>query len=346
MVDRRLVVRAACLGIALCVLAPLVRQADAGRVVALLLAHPSLGLALLSHLLAQAIDAAGWQRLLRRAQARVPLARVLSVRLVADAVGNTLGQVVSEATAVHLLRGRAAPEAALAALGARRLALVLAHGAMLVAAGTLGAAALRTASASLVGRPGIEWLVAGVGLLLVALSGAAATRLRGGTAARRLVEVLTAIPSARLRAWTSRLAGGARAVDHGLDRCVAGPFPHGLVLAATYVAVMLVETFETFFILDRLGAGLAFLDVLSFESVVSLARALAFLLPAGIGIQDVGYLAFLSALGVPQAETVGAAFLIAKRGKELFWMVVGWIGLLAARRAARASGPAPALATT
>jgi hypothetical protein len=40
----------------------------------------------------------------------------------------------------------------------------------------------------------------------------------------------------------------------------------------------------------------------------------------------------LGALGAPDAATLGAAFLALKRGKELFWIAVGFVGLLLIRR--------------
>jgi uncharacterized membrane protein YbhN (UPF0104 family) len=61
-------------------------------------------------------------------------------------------------------------------------------------------------------------------------------------------------------------------------------------------------------------------------------------LPAGLGVQDLGYVLFLKALGVPDATTVGTAFVLMKRGKDLFWVLLGF-GLLAVgeRREARPS---------
>jgi hypothetical protein len=54
-------------------------------------------------------------------------------------------------------------------------------------------------------------------------------------------------------------------------------------------------------------------------------RGLAFFVPAGLGIQDIGYLAFLRGFGVPHAVTVGAAFVFVKRSKEIFWILIGYL---------------------
>ena len=50
----------------------------------------------------------------------------------------------------------------------------------------------------------------------------------------------------------------------------------------------------------------------------------AFFAPAGIGVQDVGYLAVLNAYGVPDANAIGPAFVVLKRMKELVFVAFGY----------------------
>lgn len=64
------------------------------------------------------------------------------------------------------------------------------------------------------------------------------------------------------------------------------------------------------------------------EVSASLVRNLVWMIPAGLGVQDLSYLTLLRALGVPDALNVAAAFLVLKRAKECFWPLVGY-GLLA-----------------
>ena len=63
------------------------------------------------------------------------------------------------------------------------------------------------------------------------------------------------------------------------------------------------------------------------ETALILVRGLAVPVPAGIGVQDAGYVLSLRALGVADATTVGAAFVVMKRGRDLFWIVVGFATL-------------------
>ncbi len=74
-----------------------------------------------------------------------------------------------------------------------------------------------------------------------------------------------------------------------------------------------------------------------------LLRSAAVPVPAGIGVQDLGYLLFLKALGVPDWKTAGTAFVVLKRGKDLVWVLAGF-ALLALgrwRRGQQAKGPLP-----
>jgi uncharacterized membrane protein YbhN (UPF0104 family) len=77
------------------------------------------------------------------------------------------------------------------------------------------------------------------------------------------------------------------------------------------------------------------------ETALILVRALAVPVPAGLGVQDAGYVLCLRALGVPDATTVGTAFVLLKRGKDLFWVVLGFVLLGLGRRRGETLAPAP-----
>jgi hypothetical protein len=101
---------------------------------------------------------------------------------------------------------------------------------------------------------------------------------------------------------------------------------HALVPPAlSYTLAWIFEAFETFLILTLLGAGLRFSEVMPIESSLATIRVFAFFVPAGLGIQDVGYVLFLKALGVHDATSVGASFVLLKRAKETFWILVGYL---------------------
>jgi hypothetical protein len=51
-------------------------------------------------------------------------------------------------------------------------------------------------------------------------------------------------------------------------------------------------------------------------------------------VQDLGYVALLHQVALPDAAAVGAAFVLLKRSKEAVWMLLGWILLLRAQASA------------
>src|SRR5262249_8564336 len=116
----------------------------------------------------------------------------------------------------------------------------------------------------------------------------------------------------------------------------------GLVVAFLWIlGGWFAEAGETWVLLRLLGIDLSFSMVLAFEPVVSFARSAAFFIPAGLGVQDAGYMAFLRQAGIPDAVTRAAAFVLLKRFKELVWIALGWILLLATRARTGAPGGAP-----
>jgi uncharacterized membrane protein YbhN (UPF0104 family) len=115
-------------------------------------------------------------------------------------------------------------------------------------------------------------------------------------------------------------------------RAVLQSHARGLVVAALWIlAGWFTEAGESWVLLKLLGVDLSFGAVLAFEPVVSFARSAAFFIPAGLGVQDAGYMAFLRGAGIPDAVNRAAAFVLLKRFKEVFWIAVGWILLLATR---------------
>jgi hypothetical protein len=93
---------------------------------------------------------------------------------------------------------------------------------------------------------------------------------------------------------------------------------------AACLASWLFEALESFLMLRFIGVDLSLAAVLAMEASVSFARHALVVLPAGVGVQDIGYAAFLSTLGVPDALTVGAAFAVFKRAKEACWAALGF----------------------
>ena len=130
-------------------------------------------------------------------------------------------------------------------------------------------------------------------------------------------------PQRPLAPLARRAAAGFTATDRqfvALSKAGAGTL---VAATAAFLGCWLVEGAEALVILRLLRVDVSYGEVLAFEVVVSLLRNLAFMVPAGIGVQDASYVAFFGAFGVPDAPTLGVAFVLIKRAKELLWIAVG-----------------------
>jgi uncharacterized membrane protein YbhN (UPF0104 family) len=288
---------------------------------------PGLALALLPYPLTLAFDTLGWRTLLRAAGPRVPFSRLLRIRLGAEAVGLLLPSagLVQEIVALRALfvgdHVRVGP--GLASLAARRFALIHAHGIVL----TLGTLLLLSSTAPIRSR-GL-CAVLGIAALALVSIGHVGPRWLAPTLADRARQSHR-LPWPRLRQWTERHRDGFAQSGRTLARITR----NSDVSARTTTACVLAfvsEALETFVILRLLGSPIGFLEVLSFDSAVGLVRALAIFVPAGLGIQEAGYAAFLLASGSSGGGLV-ASFVILKRLKESLYCALG-LALLAGPRA-------------
>ncbi len=270
-------------------------------------------------------DAAAWRRLLAALGQRARLRTLFGIRLVTEAVNNTTpaGAVWSEAAAPVLVSRRCgiAVADAFAASTAKRWSIVRMHGAYVALAVALGATSLAHASTSLLGgRHGLPLLVlaSALGLVLFA-AGIEWLASRGGIAERTSGFIGR---WSRVRAWIEEHRRHFLLADRQLRR-LSEDRRASLAAAARVLLLWLAEGFETWLILHLLGARLDYAAVISFDAALSIVRSAAVFAPAGIGVQDAGYLAALEAYGVPDAAAIGPAFVVVKRAKEAFWIAIG-----------------------
>ncbi|WP_437767104.1 lysylphosphatidylglycerol synthase domain-containing protein [Sorangium sp. So ce281] len=326
------------------------RGADLPSVAALIasVSAPMMALALVPNLVARLFQAEASRRVFDTrtrdpASGRhAPFSRYLALTLSTEALTMSVpaGAALSESVTFYLLHrwcGIPGPQG-VAGIAARRALIVLANAAYVAIALALGFRHLERASRPLIGGPGLPWLVvlSGLGLLAVALALGGA--LLSGTVASRVFAWLKRLPGQRVKASIDARAAAFSATDR--HAAALGERRAALAAAALLLLGMwLAEGAETYFFLRLLGVDVSLSEVLSFEVVLALLRAAAFIVPAGLGVQDAGYVAFLTALGVPAAATVGAAFVLVKRAKELVWIALGLLVFFGGRAAFR---PAPA----
>lgn len=320
-------------------LAFLFRRADLARIRQLILGAPWLLATPVFYFGVLSCDALGWHRLLKCSGRQVPWARLLAIRTGAEGLGLSLpsGGVFAEGMAIYLLRKVCGVRTglAVASLAARRFYIFFSFGLALAASAVAGHSLLAAISGRVIGRGGLEWVVAAAAAFVLLAAFGLRAALLGGDLAGRMSSGLGALPIAALRQWLARRADSFSEVDRQVETVLAGSGGGPILTTLCFLGIWLCEVGETFFILSLLGAGLSFRAVFSFEGVLTLARGLAFFTPSGLGVQDLGYLAFLKGLGVEQAINVWGAFVLVKRGKEVFWIIIGY--LLLARHAWRPS---------
>jgi uncharacterized membrane protein YbhN (UPF0104 family) len=153
-----------------------------------------------------------------------------------------------------------------------------------------------------------------------------------GQVADRLRRALDRVGGRWLGSWLERNALRFRRADEHLASFFSRD-PLGLVpTVLLYMLSWLTRAAETLLFLRLVGVGAPFSAAMVMETALILVRAMAVPVPAGLGVQDLGYVLSLQALRVTDAVTVGAAFVLLKRGRDLFWVLFGFALLVLGRQ--------------
>ncbi len=304
-----------------------------GALPVIVAAGPLLALGLVPFVVQIALDALAWRTLLAGLGHAVAWRQLIAIRLSTEAVLQSMpgGSLIGESMKPYLLRRVASVPIAhtVATVAIKRCLLALAESAYLAIAVIAAHALYTRCSQAIVDTDGLAWYVAiAAGALAVVAVGLAATLLSVSIAdkSRRL---LAAWPSRRLRAGLEARRAGFAATDQAL--VALGRRPARLATAWSLLLVAwLVETGETILLCRLVGIDLGAAHVLAMEAAVVFTRNVAFFVPAGLGVQDAGYLAFLAAYGV--RSPLAAAFIVVKRTKELIWIALGYLVLFVGDR--------------
>jgi len=252
------------------------------------------------------------------------------------------GAVVADSmTPFFLDRHAGVPLAAGAVgVGGRKWLLMRAHALYIVIGSIVAWSALATCSPHVLVGTWLPWLVLASAAVPLALSAGMTGALAGGQRVARLHTLLSRAPLARR--WLRESGGSFVRADGHIEALTRRGGPRVQRATALYLAAWMVEALETLLLLRLVGAHVGPADALALEVGLSLVRSAALFAPAGLGVQDLGYLTFLSALGVPDAGAVGAAFVLLKRGKELAWVTAGYATMALLRGRSALSAPSTA----
>lgn len=323
-------VRGALVSVALVLFAQVFRAADTGTLGRLLfgVGAGGVGLLVVPQLAALVLETWGWKLTFRAGGTNVRFAPLLRVRIASEALAQSLplGVAFAESIKPLLLARHCGVSVArsLAGMTARKVLILVAQSAYVVGLAALGFAGLEGASRAGLGVPHLGWLALGSGALLGVGGMSSALLLRKSALARGTFALLRRLPSSRLRASILLRERAFASADGAVSALFESDVRELCAPTLLYLGGWLLESFETWLILSMLGAHPSFLTVGSIEVVVSLVRNVVFVVPAGLGVQDLGYAAGFAAFGIPEAVSTSAAFVVMKRGKELLFIAVGY----------------------
>ena len=253
--------------------------------------------------------ALGWLELLRPydPQRHAGLGYVFWVTAVRDAVDRLLpvASVGGSVVGTRLVSWRGLPAAGVAASVVVEIVLTLIVSYLFTALGLL---LLFDA-----GRSGDQYGRLLVGFLLsLPVPVATVWVLRHGSVFGRLQKLLR--PLIGEYAWAQSAAALDRELRASLER------GWSLSLAGTLqFAALISGSFEVWFALRLFGHPVSGTTALILESLILAVRHLAFVVPAGIGVQEAAFVVFGQALGI--GGELGLAVSMVKRLRELSWGV-------------------------
>ena len=299
-------------------------------------AGPQLAWVPLPFCLAQLADARACQLLFARSEPAPRFLRMFQAQVAGEAstLALPMGFLVGETLRPWLLSdgNPARLTSSIAAVTGRKCLLIISEGVWIAVALLLAPQAASELSQQLLGG---QWLMGvsvvlsasliGVGLLML-------TALSGGRFAGVLFARLARAVPLRFRARVERCEAYFTRTDAQLACVLGAPRRQMLVPALLYSSVWLLEGLEVWLILRLLNVEVPLTTALYIEAMVATCRSLLPITPAGLGVQDAGYVACFSALGLPGALGVGAAFCLAKRTRELLWCGLGAACWALARR--------------
>lgn len=296
--------------------------------------------------------AEAWRRILDRLGYRPPLLPLTRALFTAEAARQSFpaGPAVSESVAAVLLKQRfSVPYShGVASLAIKKLLVVSSNVIYAILGVGLAWTSLAEASKRMFGGPTLLWLMIGGTSAITVAALALGWSLTRGSLASSVRRLLRAIPIPGLRRFLDARAAGFAATDRQLSSPLRGERARLAIPAALLLGQWLLKSVETWLILTLLGCAVTPAEALAIEVAGTTLRSFAFAIPGGLGVQDAGYAGMLTAFGlstsagslapsstpddVAATAALAAAFIVLKRGKELFYIAFGWALPLIERR--------------
>jgi hypothetical protein len=188
----------------------------------------------------------------------------------------------------------------------------------------LAAPTLQNNSRTLLGSDGLEWIGFAVAFGFLAIVTLGLWAIARGRLLGRALQRISIVAGERWRHRLERFVPVFERADHALGLVARIPRVQTLRAISWFFTGFLCMGIDNFVILTLLGSGISLPEAVSMEALLALVRIAFFFLPSGLGAQEAGYYFALRAFGAADPETLTAAFMVAKRAKELIWIGIGY----------------------
>ncbi len=329
------------------------RSADLGRVAGLVRALGWwLPLLVVPFFLITLLEGLAWWRSFSLLGGRPSFGALVRVRLATEAIMLALpsGALISESLQPVLLKRRCGLplETAVVASVGRKFFVVVSHGVVLALVTLIAWPVLEEASPAAIGRSGLPWVLLAASAFLIGTFGVAIAAGARAQLADRVRRGLQRLLGRWLGGWLQRHAAGFQRTDAQLLQFFERERAGLIVPLLVFVAGWFARGLETLLYLHLLGVDMSLTAATVIEATLVLVRSVAIPIPGGLGVQDAAYVLSLQALGVPDAVNVGTAVVLLKRGRDVFWVAVGFLllNLGGGRRAVSQTEPGAGDAVT
>ncbi|HET7152658.1 MAG TPA: lysylphosphatidylglycerol synthase transmembrane domain-containing protein [Candidatus Kapabacteria bacterium] len=286
-------------------------------------------LAVLPNLLGNIFDTIGWRTIFRQKISK--FLALFTIHFSAETVVRTIpgGIPVGDSIKVFLLKKELQVPSAEGTANViwRRLFLGLSQSIYLFVGVMIGFSYVSYGFAQLTGNGSLAWSALGASAILMCalLSVFFLPTIKIG---KFVLAIIRFLP---FKALQKKIAGKEHHFT-GLDTVIESIKKRGARETAKtvvwYFAVWCTETLETYIYLHVLGYNIAFTEALAMEIMVSALRQIMFFLPSGVGAQDLGYAALMTAMGMVHSPGDAASFILLKRAKDIAAAVIGYLILL------------------
>jgi Lysylphosphatidylglycerol synthase TM region len=264
------------------------------------------------------LDTAAWKVILTTPSKTISFSKLFQIHIAGESMYRFIpaGVVVGEAAKVFLLTKQSrfnGPEA-ISSLVIRKLLMGLSQG-LYIGLGVFLGILLSRVSVF------VQLVSVGISLLVIGVFLAIGIKLSRGSLFNWLFRFLRKMPFVGTKVEKNKVF--FEQTDFELKFFFVQKRRQGVLAFLLFFGGWLTEAFETYLIIAVLGIQVLAYQVMIFEPMVSLTRSLAFFIPGGLGVMDSGYVSAFGSAGIANVVTAGAAFIVIKRSKELFWIVVG-----------------------